>query len=247
MDIWLFFLHVATSSVFLCVCVCAASSGGYEWATAAWPTGQYGQLMNEVEIIKINHWVTQPHPRTQPPRLPTDTFPTHLALQRCTPCWCNRRKYFNKTSREVSKFALARSREPPWDSRPNLIFVESRSKTCAVHINREGAAQRGMGGGDSDRWTDVGRWQRGPEMGWWWIDRWKKSRRRRAAIRTKTSVTFWGFSLLPLASGPWSKPHRLYCVMVCVALCLCGPASGDWTNHDSAQIELHRMERSAAC
>lgn len=26
--------------------------------------------------------------------------------------------------------------------------------------------------------------------------------RRRAAIRTKTSVTFRGFSLLPLASGP---------------------------------------------
>lgn len=95
-------------------------------------------------------------------------------------------------------------------------------------------------GGDTER-------ERERETSWWWIDRRKRSRRRRAAIRTKTSVTFWGFSLLPFASGPWSKPHRLYCVMVCVALCLCRPASGDWRNHDSAEIELHRIEWSTAC
>ena len=34
--------------------------------------------------------------------------------------------------------------------------------------------------------------------------------------------------------------------MVCVALCLCWPASGDWTKHDSAEIELYRVEQNTA-
>lgn len=65
------------------------SSGGYEWATAARPAGQYGQLMNEVEIIKIN----RPGDTTQrvPPPL------THLALQICSdahPVHAKGHKYF---------------------------------------------------------------------------------------------------------------------------------------------------------
>lgn len=75
------------------------SSGGYEWATAARPAGQYGQLMNEVEIIKIN----RPGDTTQ--RVPPPpcwhiwlcrTAVTHtLSMQRATDifsglqvCWC---------------------------------------------------------------------------------------------------------------------------------------------------------------
>lgn len=74
------------------------SSGGYEWATAARPAGQYGQLMNEVEIIKIN----RPGDTTQ--RVPPPCWHiwlcrsavTHtLSMQRGTNifsglqvCWC---------------------------------------------------------------------------------------------------------------------------------------------------------------
>lgn len=73
------------------------SSGGYEWATAARPAGQYGQLMNEVEIIKINHPgdTTQrvPPPPNPPLHPPADTSGS-ADLQWRTPCPCNGAQIF---------------------------------------------------------------------------------------------------------------------------------------------------------
>lgn len=51
------------------------AGGGYEWATAAWPSGPRGQLTNEEEIIKINCRVTQQHSFGRPPSLPLRFLP----------------------------------------------------------------------------------------------------------------------------------------------------------------------------
>lgn len=58
--------------------------------------------------------------------------------------------------------------------------------------------------GDIHRWTGTGRLERERETGLVMDRQMDRERgRRRAAIRTKTSVTFRGFSLLPSsASGP---------------------------------------------
>lgn len=82
----------------MCECVCTVAGGGYEWATAAWSTGQYGQLTNEV---KMNCWVMEPPSCAWPPCLPSMSL-AHLVSQRCTPCWCNRHKYLKH--QEVVKF-----------------------------------------------------------------------------------------------------------------------------------------------
>lgn len=145
------------------------------------------------------------------------------------------------------------SRELPRDHGVALILCNFMRNTQALHeTTRAGRAVKET----ADRyvsnswkwwWQQMdrnGRYKR-ERVSWWWMGR-QREGRRRAMIRTKTSVTFRGFSLLPYESGPWSKPHRLYCVVVCVALCLCGPASGDCANHDSAEIEPHRTEWSTA-
>lgn len=91
----------ACTRVCVFVCVCTVAGGGYEWATAAWSTGQYGQLTNEVKIIKMNCWVMEPPSCAWPPCLPSMIL-AHLVSQRCTPCWCNRHKYLKH--QEVVKF-----------------------------------------------------------------------------------------------------------------------------------------------
>lgn len=74
--------------LYMVVCVCVVAGGSYEWAAAAWLSGQYGQLMNEMEIIKINcRWCSNIHAAG------LHIFLTHLPSQRCTPCWCNGHKY----------------------------------------------------------------------------------------------------------------------------------------------------------
>lgn len=149
-------------------------------------------------------------------------------------------------------FVIALCRKLPRDHELKLALCDFVRNRPSLHWMRRGewavraTADRYVmldGNSDSDRWTYVGVMER-EGLCWWWMDG-QRGGRRRAAIRTKTSVTFRGFSLLPSVTGPWSKPHRLHCVMVCVAL-LCGPASGDWTNHDSAEAKLRREEKSTA-
>lgn len=136
-------------------------------------------------------------------------LPTHLALQRCTPCWCNRHKYLPR-----SRFVH------PW-KRISCAFQETdrtkpqerKRQAClmGVGIVTDGQTRREMG------------------MSWRWIDRQKESRRR-AEIRTKTSVTFCGaFPPPPPLVLDLDPSHTASTVSWCVWPCVCvGLVVGTW-------------------
>lgn len=153
-------------------------------------------------------------------------LPIHLALRRCTPCWCNWHKY------------LARSKcVHPW-KRISCVFQETdRTKPQ----ERDGQACL-MGVGivtNGKMWGET-------EISWRWIDGQKESRRR-AEIRTKTSVTFCeAFPPPPPLLGDLDPSHTASTVSWCVWPCVCvGLLVGTWQIM-TQQKQSQREDRAGA-
>lgn len=166
------------------------------------PTGQYEQLMDEVEIMKINCGVMQVPSSVWTLGLPSHEAPHTSGFAKTHTLLMQLPQIFTRVSvcSSVKKDLLR-------------ISVDREDKTS-------GERQTGLfdGSGDSDGWADARR-DRG--MSWRWIDRQKESRRR-AEIRTKTSVTFCGaFPPPPPLLVDLDPSHTASTVSWCVWPCVC--------------------------